>query len=176
MKNNQPQEAKPGEADPSKNREMPKVILWTIIAVLVLGGAFLVWQTQFRQPADSVNTVPDTASLELVNQVTDSEKVLVQRAALTESGFLVVHKDDDGVPGEIIGNSRFLRAGFHDSVLISVQGLDFGNNTLHVMIHTDSDGNEKFNPAIDVPFVQEGEIVVESLELDFQPNREGSKG
>lgn len=156
-------------------RQVPKSLLWIIIAVLVLGAAFWVWQTQFQPARGPIEPIPDKASLDLVSQVTDTQKVLVQAAALTEDGYVVIYQDKEGLPGKIIGNSRFLKPGFHNNILVSVQGLDFGKNTLHVMIHTD-DGDEVFNPPLDTPFVQEGEIVAESVEVDFQPKLEGGKG
>lgn len=163
----------PGQG--SSRRLLPQGLIWVAAIILVLGAAFLIWQTQFRQPSGPLQPVPDQASLTLVDQITDNLKVLVQGAALTQDGFLVVHQDQDGSPGKIIGSSRFLPAGFYEDVLISVKSLDFGKNKLQVMIHTDN-GDQEFEPAVDLPFVQDGAIVVEPVEVDFQPKLPGGKG
>ncbi|MCR4330658.1 MAG: hypothetical protein NUV49_02135 [Patescibacteria group bacterium] len=78
-------------------------------------------------------------------------KVLIDSATMEEQGWIVIHEDRDGAPGNILGARRF-EAG------VSTGEVELLRNTVeggiyYAMIHTD-DGDGQFDHTKDLPLLE----------------------
>lgn len=74
--------------------------------------------------------------------------VIVGVVNLSASGYAVVHRDDDGKPGEEIGRSTLLQAGEHTKVSVALDEAVSDNDQLIVALHRD-DGDGRYDAAKD---------------------------
>jgi len=84
-------------------------------------------------------------------QVSADGTIRVAQVFLTEDGYLVVHRDDDGQPGEVVGHRRLAAGRYTDRSVRIESGVWealSGNVTLWVTLHAD-DGDDQFEPGED---------------------------
>ena len=78
---------------------------------------------------------------------------------LQKAGFVVIHEDSDGEPGQIIGSSNVIRAGTSSGIAIITKELTPGA-TYYAILHSDN-GDGIFNAALDAPVKdKQGNIVM----------------
>ena len=96
----------------------------------------------------------------------DSNSVTIAQVVATQPGWLVIHRDDDGSPGAVIGHAA-VDAGVNDDVVVAIDPAQ-ATNTLHAMLHVDEGqvGVYEF-PGADGPVTVGGEVVVRPF--DVQP-------
>jgi PGF-CTERM protein len=118
-------------------------------------------------PTPGVIGEAPTATVTFNDQNQEDGTVTVNSATLSEGGYLVVHADDDGSPGDVLGNSEYLSAGEHFDVEVDVGTLS-EEQTLHAMAHQD-DGDESYNfPDADGPYTLNGTAVFDSATVSLQ--------
>lgn len=133
----------------------------TIIAVALLigtGGAIALQSTQIdAQQAETQST----SSIEVTDQVSDNQTVIVDNVTLAEGGFVVIHNDSFQTGSTVdsaIGVSTYLEAGSHESVPVTLaEPVDVSSITVIAVAHTDSNSNEAFdyvtsNGSVDGPY------------------------
>lgn len=77
-------------------------------------------------------------------------KVIILSLALKESGYVVIHKEEKGKPGKIIGVSKILAPGLYTNNAIDLgEGVASGER-LVAMLHSD-DGDGVFSVETDTP-------------------------
>lgn len=121
--------------------------LWIIgiIIVLVVAGGYLALRS-------SDTTGDEPAVTQLVNELVindqnpDSVAVLVAQASLNTPGYVVIHDNNNGQPGKIIGVSKLLIA--DDYTNISVIAPLKPGSTYFGMLHAD-DGNGLYDVKAD---------------------------
>ena len=154
---------------PTSGGKKPSVLL-TVLAVLFLllvGGYLFMNNSKVNVPQSEQNTEPPAVSMKPVNQVivTDysaGESVNVAVVILANAGFAVVHEDNKGQPGEVIGVSDLLLSGEGQNVAIDLFNEIKDGDTVHVVLHQDN-GDSKFVEADDaVVNDDEGSPVVAS--------------
>jgi uncharacterized surface protein with fasciclin (FAS1) repeats len=104
-----------------------------------------------------------TPSIEVRDQVfsvRDGTLVVVPELFVTENGWVVIHRDDAGSPGAVIGYT-FVEAGPHYDVIVNLtEDLD-GDTVLWAMLHIDAGEAEVYEfPGADTPVQLEGETVM----------------
>lgn len=94
--------------------------------------------------------------------------VTVDRVLLEEAGWVVIHADADGSPGEVIGVSDPLEAGARANVIVEI-GDEYVNSQVWAMLHNDTGetGVYEFGEVegADTPVTVEGSVVVEPFEV-----------
>lgn len=70
---------------------------------------------------------------------------------LAAPGYLVIHEDDNGEPGAIIGSSALLPAGDSDGIIVPLARATRNGDILHAMLHFEKGENAKFTAAEDTP-------------------------
>ena len=76
---------------------------------------------------------------------TGGDFVVINRTDLSDGGYIAIHADNNGAPGEIIGSSKLLSAGAHNEVPIALDEPISENTTLYAMPHFDRPGDGFFN-------------------------------
>jgi len=110
-------------------------------------------------PAE-VNTATEEAEIVALDQKVN-DVLLVQSVTLPGDGYLVAHRNKEGAPGDVIGNSVLLPAG--DSLNVGIplnQGITLATGEqVFIMIHRD-DGDEEYAfPGPDGPVILDDERI-----------------
>lgn len=105
-------------------------------------------------------------SVTVSDQDASDGNVVVEMAVAAEPGWMVIHADQDGQPGPVIGHAP-VSQGSNQNVEITI---DLGNVTerLHAMLHLDTgvEGEYEF-PDGDPPVRVDDQIVVEPFEVSL---------
>ena len=132
------------------------VVTVIVIIILIILGYYL-----FRGDNDGVDvnnnnataTSTDSVDANEVNRITVADQALgnvvyVSSAQLANGGWVVIHKDNAGKPGAVVG-STYVEAGIAPvRVNLTEQMTDGG--TYYAMLHAD-DGDKTFDAAKDLP-------------------------
>lgn len=120
-------------------------------------------------PADTAPMPPD---IEIgPNGVVDG-KIVIARATATDPSWVVIHADDDGAPGEVIGFAP-LNPGENNDVIVEID-TEAATSTLHAMLHDDNGevGVYEF-PGPDTPTEIDGNIVMAEFSSAGTPDTAG---
>jgi PGF-CTERM protein len=107
-------------------------------------------------------------------QVADTsvQEVVVGSASLPSSGFLVVYNASVGTspaPSSAIGVSGLLGPGGHENVRVDLDERIAGSETLTVVVHSDTDGDNVYDGAgIDTPFTVNGVPVNDTASITMR--------
>lgn len=102
-------------------------------------------------------------------EVGDDGELLVDELFITEPTWVLVHTDEDGASGLIVGR-LLLEPGLYEDVVIPIRWRE-GTPTLHVVLHEDTGESGVLDyPVADLPFVVEGEPVTASFEVTYPPD------
>jgi hypothetical protein len=118
-------------------------------------------------------SVAPTPSVEVTSpqQVARVDEVLVARAVSDGPGFIVVHEDDNGAPGPVLGNAA-LADGENTDVVITLDRTLVDGETVYAMLHTDTGeiGTYEFDGAngLDGPVTDaNGDVITPPIEVDL---------
>lgn len=94
------------------------------------------------------------------------DTVVIAMVVMDQPGWVVIHADDDGTPGPVIGFAS-VEAGTTTDVTVEIDP-DEATDTLHAMLHVDAGEEGVFEfPGPDVPATDaEGNVVMEAFELE----------
>ena len=100
-----------------------------------------------------------TPSLSVSDQDATDGTVVVDSVTAAQAGWMVIHADDNGSPGPVIGHSA-VEEGQTSDVSVDID-LDAASETLYAMLHVDAGtmGTYEF-PGDDTPVQVDGSIVV----------------
>jgi hypothetical protein len=125
------------------------IIVLIIIGIMVFGGKDTV------APIDDIdNNGTSTGSVAgEVNRIVMSDQypgnvVYLSSVQLSKGGWVVIHKDNNGQPGDIIG-SQYFDAGINPG-RVNLTSTTVEGGRYYAMIHSD-DGDKVFNAAKDLP-------------------------
>ncbi len=127
--------------------------------------------TQTPATTASEPTEPETgpASIAAIDQSGDGSTVTVSSVTLPTGGFVVIHADNEGSPGPILGWSDLLPAGESSDVVVTLNTAISAETTVFPMAHVDANGNSEYefmppDVTIDVPATTaEGSVAVLSI-------------
>ena len=130
------------------------VVTVIVIIVLIVIGFMIFGSNGTPAPTDNGQTATNTNSnTPGANSIVMSDQypgnvVYVSSVQLTAPGWIVIHADNAGQPGAIIGET-YLPAGINPAkVTVTSPIVDGG--TYYAMLHSDN-GDQKFDATIDVP-------------------------
>lgn len=125
---------------------------------------------------DGGNGGGDTPAITVEDQTFaegEADVVSIAEATLDEPGFVVIHQDDGGEFGDIIGSSDVLEAGTSENVEVQLDRQAEDGETLWAMLHHDGNGDEEFNGSDDLAVKVDDEIVVKSFEVTVEEEQTG---
>jgi len=76
------------------------------------------------------------------------DAVSISMAVLQTAGYVVIHEDNNGAPGAILGASAILEQGQSEGVSVFLSRASQDGEALHAMLHVDN-GDGAFDPAQD---------------------------
>jgi len=124
------------------------------IALVLLGWWFVstLSQSESDPATNSIETVTTTEASILMAPSSDTETVVVQKATLTEPGFVVLREVINGTAAQIVEISSYLEAGTHTNIVIPVGEFYTGDAELMSIVYTDA-GNDQILNDLDQPFI-----------------------
>lgn len=112
----------------------------------------------------SVNAQDMTPSVTVNDQPIEEGMVTVATVVSDGPGWIVIHADEEGAPGPVIGQAA-VEDGENTDVMVEID-TEAATETLYAMLHEDSGemGTYEF-PEGDPPVQVEGEVVVQSFTI-----------
>jgi len=140
---------------------MTKTIsILVVLIILGVGTYFLL----SPQPVDQINPEPyvsgENSNTSAMRAEENMVAVFEQRPgtvvaasliSLAAPGYLVIHEDNNGAPGTILGASAFLQAGESSNVNVTLSRAMQDSERLHAMLHFEKGGNTTFSAGEDTP-------------------------
>ncbi len=105
----------------------------------------------------------ETPSVTVIDQGSTGVNVAVIQAVAAQAGWLVIHADNNGAPGAVLGQAS-LPAGTTDNIIVTLDEPISGETRLWAMLHVDEGeaGVYEF-PGVDGPVTLDGEVVMQSF-------------
>jgi uncharacterized surface protein with fasciclin (FAS1) repeats len=102
-----------------------------------------------------------TPSVTVIDQGSTGTNVAVIQAVAAQAGWMVIHADNDGAPGPVLGHAS-LPAGTTDNIIVTLDEPISGEVKLWAMLHVDEGeaGVYEF-PGPDAPVTLDGAVVME---------------
>lgn len=101
--------------------------------------------------------------------VGEDSVVALARVELLEPGWALIHADDDGQIGRVIGGI-WLDAGEHENVTLTIDRR-YATPTLYAVLHEDDgEPNRLEYPDSDMPLLVDGQPIVASFAAGYPPN------
>ncbi len=122
------------------------------IIIAIIAGVIL-FQKDAGQPDDAGNSAGLIVSKNAIYAAEQlpSQTVSVALVRLANPGFVVIHEDNGGAPGQILGQSAVLSVGEIKNLSpITLSRSTKDGETLYVVLHSD-DGDGRFNATKDKP-------------------------
>ena len=126
------------------------------------------------QTTDMANTIADSipgdasGTLQVRNQP-PGDSVLIDAVILAQNGWVVIHEDRDGQPGNILG-ARRLGEGSHTGEQVALLRGTIGGLIYYAMLHNE-DGDGVFDHTKDLPLRNESdEIIMAQFETIASPS------
>jgi len=125
---------------------------------------------------DPVITTAETtlsAEVEMGDTESNGNTVVVDRADLSEGGFVTIHDAtlfDGAVFDSVVGTSEYLEAGHHHDVEVTLDEPVTETRTLVPMAHRDTNDNQQYDfvtseGGADGPYTDEGDAVVDTARV-----------
>ena len=131
-------------------------VVTAIVIIIIIIAGFMIFgksSSTTEQPADNTPSNTTDVSLNAGNKIIMNDQypgnvVYISSVQLVNAGWVVIHADNAGQPGEIIG-SAWANAGI-SPVKVTLTKSMLDGKTYYAMLHSD-DGDKKFNAAKDMP-------------------------
>jgi len=120
-------------------------------------------------PVTGETRPPDTQpSVTVSDQAVQAGSVLIQEVVSQGPGWLVIHIQDGGNPGAVIGYAP-VQDGLNQSVTVPVD-VEQATGTLYAMLHTDAGAQGAYEfPGADAPVMLDGQMVNPSFVVSGLP-------
>lgn len=135
-------------------------------AALLLAGCSHAADVNVNTETVKDKTMEDTTALANAINTEDQEikngKIAVKQVSAESDAWIVIHADNNGKPGAILGQSK-IQAGANTNVEVDIN-ISKVTPTLYAMLHTDAGivGTFEF-PGADTPVQEEGTVVMETF-------------
>ncbi len=150
---------------------------------LLLAGTIVTGFTSCSDDDDDMVEMMPTGSVMVDSQDLDGNMLTISNVQMSEDGWVVIHKDNNGSPmvPDIISVPKMVAAGASSDVMVELkEGVDIQDGeTLWVMLHDDSGdmGTYEFdgNNGLDLPIKDDmGNVVTKSFTVNVMSEPTGS--
>ncbi len=125
------------------------IIALIVIGILVFGNGKESTDEGMTQETDTTSTMTSNeANRIIMGDQFPGNQVFVTTVQLANGGWVEIHKDNAGVPGEIIGSMYFDKGINTGKITLTKATVEGG--LYYAMLHSD-DGDKKFDAAKDLP-------------------------
>lgn len=139
------------------------IIIVGVVAVVAVAAGIAI-SGVLKVPETTMETMETREpSLSVSSQILEGDQILVDSLFLDKPGYVVIHKDADGKPGAVIGNSELL-SGEVNNLRVTIDTTQAGTRVFAMLHYDDGDGVYGF-PDEDFPVILEGNIVVRPVTI-----------
>lgn len=145
------------------------LIIALIVGILIGLGAYYLWDNKEtiklkKNSAPATENAADNAEIrkgdggvsfiESANSIVAPNqpagyRIILSTVTMANDGWVVIHEDANGVPGNVLGAQRFSAGAYKDGTVELLRNTVEGD-TYYAMIHTD-DGDKMFDLVKDTP-------------------------
>lgn len=119
-------------------------------------------------PGGALGTITLDGNAVAVNDQTPGLQVAVAMVTLARDGWVVIHEDHDGKPGNILGAQRF-NAGANQSGMVDLLRATEKEKVYYAILHND-DGDRAFDHAKDLPLTDpQGNVILMRFVVTSEP-------
>ena len=144
------------------------VVTVIVIAILIILGYYIIKGNSAKAPSTTVTeeSVIDNNTQNNINRIVVSDQypgnvVYVSSVQLASPGWVEIHKDNNGVPGAIIGSVYFDKGTYPGKINLTEKTVD--GKLYYAMLHND-DGDKKFDSSKDLPLKDaQGNIIMKTF-------------
>lgn len=142
------------------------VVTVIIIVVLIILGYYMFKGNKNGTEINATEETSETANPNDVNRIIVSDQfpgniVYISSVQLAQPGFVVIHKDNKGVPGDVIGYQYFDKGTYPGKITLTSPTVE--NGTYYAMLHSDN-ADKKFDAAKDAPLKDSsGNVIMKSF-------------
>jgi hypothetical protein len=133
---------------------------------LVMNGTEV--RTSFTVTVNQTTTQNISISIQQLQQLLVNGSITVDNVSGVErDGWLVIHNDSNGTPGEVIGYAP-VQAGANNNITVVLNETALQNittGTYFAMLHVDLGTPGVFEPDLDIPVEMNGEPVMVAFEV-----------
>ena len=115
------------------------------VAILLGISMLFILNNQYNPPQQPALPVATTTAVLIVPAQIAKDAVRIERVSLPQAGFLAVRAIDKDRLGQIVEISRYLTAGTHSDITISLGDFYEGGEELIVMAYEDTGSDQTFN-------------------------------
>jgi len=134
-----------------------KIIIGAI-AIIAVGTGWYLFSDVATPQQESLENVDSNASgmrveenMVVVMEQRPGTSVMGAIVYLAAPGYLVIHEDNNGEPGAVIGSSALLPSGESVNVRATLSRVSKDGETLHAMLYSESGNNTTFSATEDIP-------------------------
>lgn len=114
-----------------------------IIVVLLVVISFAVLRTRLPQIGRVSTPTPTPIAQATRDEVavsthTPAKTAVIDKATLQKNGFVVIHEEQEGVAGGIIGASSLLSTGTHENITVDLVRKSLENEKLFAIVYYDN--------------------------------------
>lgn len=135
--------------------------IFILVFLFLVLGALL----GYKYIPKSENLSPSPQVIQSVISVSDQKpgsSVLVGRVSMIKAGYVVIYENNNGKPGNIIGNSKILPEGESTNISVTLTKVTADGESLFAVLHGDN-GDNAFYPNIDVPLRDQDNNIMYTL-------------
>jgi len=169
--NLEPQEEK--EENESKTSSLMVYFpILVFVVIIVIGGYFFLKNGKKEEAATDQatdqslfqeNGFAERRSEILISDFSKGESITVDYVLMEVKGFVAIHGEVDGKPGEVLGASDLLETGETENIVIPLTREVKGGEILFAFLHVD-DGDGEFSfPGPDIPVTDDYDKIIMSM-------------
>ena len=132
----------------------------TVIVIIIL---VILGYKMFSKPAATTTSTEETQSTDttatdqianatnriMIADQAPGDKVYISSVQFASPGFVIIQKDNKGVPGDVIGSKYFEKGIFPGQVTLTSSTND--GSLYYAVLYSDTDGDKKFDIKKDLP-------------------------
>ncbi len=142
-----------------------KILAFIIIVAISIIALFVINGTLKRNAEEPIIIEEVIIPSIIAPDQAEGSEVFIDSITLADAGFVVIHKEIDGVASTIVGVSEFLPLGTTSNFLVQLTEEAVEGDMFYAMLHRD-DGDGLWNGELDVSIKKEdGETIGDTFQI-----------
>ena len=151
-----------------------KLLALLPMLIVILSGCVSQYTVQPTTTTTTQTTAIKQPSLTVSTQSLSNNQVVIDSLYLDKPGYVVIHKDVEGKPGPVIGNSDLI-SGEKTNFKVTIDATQAGSRVF-AMLHYDNGDGKYTSLDEDKPVVLAGSVIVKQIFLQHPATTSTSSG